>query len=61
MLNNSQRIDAIAWKAKSEKISYGAFSSLLNEKQKNKIYEEYEVHWTNKMEAERKRLERVRC
>lgn len=56
MLTNSQRIDAIAWKAKNEKISYGAFSSRLTEKQKDRIYE---VHWTNKMEAERKRLERI--
>ncbi|MCC8066157.1 MAG: hypothetical protein LIO94_03510 [Clostridiales bacterium] len=61
MLNNAQRIDAIVWKAKDKKISYGAFSSILTEGQKAEIYQEYESYWNAKLDAERKRLERITC
>lgn len=35
--------------------------SLLTEKQKAGIYEEYEILWINKMETERRRLEGITC
>lgn len=34
MLTDSQKIDAIVWKAKSEKLSYGTFSATLTERKK---------------------------
>lgn len=59
MLTDSQKIDAIVWKAKSEKLSYGTFSATLTEK-KQQIYEEYEEYWTEKQEAEKARLQNAK-
>ena len=57
MLTDSQKIDAIVWKAKSEKLSYGTFSATLTERKKQQIYEEY---WTEKQEAEKARLQKAK-
>lgn len=60
MLTDSQKIDAIVWKAKSEKLSYGTFSATITERKKQQIYEEYEEYWTEKQEAEKARLQKAK-
>ena len=41
MLKESQKLDAIAWKASKEKTSYGSYIISLTNNEKEKIYDEY--------------------
>lgn len=56
MLEDSQKINAIAWEAKKRNLSYGIFSSMLTEEIKQQIYKEYEKYLLAKKEAEKKRI-----
>ncbi|MCI8877313.1 MAG: hypothetical protein HFI77_15200 [Lachnospiraceae bacterium] len=56
MLEDSQKINAIAWEAKKRNLSYGIFSSMLTEEIKQQIYREYEKYLLAKKEAEKKRI-----
>ena len=56
MLEDNQKINAIAWEAKKRNLSYGIFSSTLTEENKNKIYTEYEKYLRIKKEAEQERI-----
>lgn len=44
MLEDNQKINAIAWEAKKRNLSYGIFSSTLTEENKKQIYTEYEKY-----------------
>lgn len=44
MLEDSQKINAIAWEAKRRNLSYGVFSAMLTEENKQQIYKEYEKY-----------------
>lgn len=57
MLNNSLKLNAIAWKAKSAGQSYGKFSVYLSEEDKEQIYMEYEQMLEKRKEEENTRLE----
>ncbi len=56
MLDDSQKINAIAWEAKKRNLSYGIFSSMLTEEIKQQIYKEYEKYLLAKKEAEKKQI-----
>ncbi len=56
MLEDSQKINAIAWKAKKRNLSYGIFSAMLTEENKQQIYKEYENYLLAKKEAEKERI-----
>ena len=56
MLDDSQKINAIAWEAKKRNLSYGIFSSMLTEEIKQQIYKEYEKYLLAKKEAEMKQI-----
>ena len=56
MLKDKQKIDAIAWKAKKEDLSYGLFSAMLTEESEIYIYKEYEEYLAAKEAAEKARL-----
>ena len=56
MLEDSQKINAIAWEAKRRNLSYGVFSAMLTEENKQQIYKEYEKYLLAKKEAEKKRI-----
>ncbi|MDO4339992.1 MAG: hypothetical protein Q4C91_18195 [Eubacteriales bacterium] len=60
MLKNSQKIDALAWKARQENVSYGVFSATLTDRKKKQIYEEYEAYICAKQKAEEKRLKNIK-
>ncbi|MCD7885642.1 MAG: hypothetical protein LUI87_18405 [Lachnospiraceae bacterium] len=60
MLKESQKLDAIAWKASKEKTSYGSYIISLTNDEKEKIYDEYELWIKEKEEEEEKRLLRGR-
>ncbi|MCC8103210.1 MAG: hypothetical protein LIP11_13485 [Clostridiales bacterium] len=60
MLKEAQKLDAIAWKAGQEKISYGKFIISLSEDEKKQIYEEYELQYNEKQEEENKRILRMK-
>lgn len=42
MLNGNQKVDAIAWEAKKQGVSYGMFSAMLKEDRKQQIYKAYD-------------------
>ena len=56
MLEDSQKINAIAWEAKRRNLSYGVFSAMLTEENKQQIYKEYEKYLLAKKEAEKKQI-----
>lgn len=56
MLEDNQKINAIAWEAKKRNLSYGIFSSTLTEENKKQIYTEYEKYLRIKKEAEKERI-----
>ena len=56
MLEDSQKINAIAWEAKRRNLSYGVFSAMLTEENKQQIYKEYEKYLLKKKEAEKERI-----
>lgn len=60
MLKDSQKIDAIAWKAKQEKVSYGVFSAGLTDGKKMQIYEEYEEYFSAKQRAKENQLKNAK-
>ncbi|MCM1047106.1 MAG: hypothetical protein NC433_01615 [Clostridiales bacterium] len=60
MLNNSEKINAIAWRAKKEGFSYGNYAVGLSEEMKNSIYDEYEKYLNEKREREEARFSRKR-
>ena len=61
MLKNNLKLNAIAWKAKSARQSYGNFSVSLSEKDKEQIYLEYEQMLKRRKEEENARLELARA
>lgn len=58
MLADRNKVDAIAWGAKREGVSYGQFSVSLTEKKKQQVYAEYESYLYEKEEEEKARLSR---
>lgn len=58
MLKGNQKVDAIAWEAKKQGVSYGMFSSMLTENRKQQIYEAYENYLEEKQAAEKMRLKK---
>lgn len=60
MLKENLRLNAIAWKAKTEGISYGQYAYALTDYEKNMIYNEYEQMLERRDEEECKRLDRIR-
>ena len=56
MLEDSQKINAIAWEAKKRNLSYDIFSSMLTEEVKQQIYREYEKYLLARKEAEKERM-----
>ena len=46
MLEDNQKINAIAWEAKKRNFSYGVFSTMLTEENKKQIYKQYEEYLT---------------
>ncbi len=56
MLKGNEKIDAIAWAAKKQSLSYGIFSASLTEKYKENIYAEYERRLAEKQKREEERL-----
>ena len=56
MLEDSQKINAIAGEAKRRTLSYGVFSAMLTEENKQQIYKEYEKYLLAKKEAEKERI-----
>lgn len=60
MLKNSQKIDALAWKAEQEKVSYGVFSAALTDSKKKQAYKEYEEYLCAKQKEEERRLKQAK-
>ena len=60
MLNNNLKLNAIAWKAKTVGKSYGMFCVALSERDKERIYLEYEQMLYTRKNDENRRLEQVR-
>lgn len=58
MLSGNQKVDAIAWEAKKQGVSYGIFSTKLTEDKKQQIYNKYEKHLEAKQRAEKIRLKK---
>ena len=58
MLNRNQKVDAIAWEAKKQGVSYGMFSAMLKEDRKQQIYKAYESYLEEKQAAETGRLKK---
>lgn len=56
MLEDNQKINAIAWEAKKRNFSYGVFSAMLTEENKKQIYKEFEEYLTARKEAEKARI-----
>lgn len=61
MLNGNQKVDAIAWEARKQGVSYGVFSAMLKEDRKQQIYKAYESHLEEKQEAEKIRLKKCKA
>ncbi len=60
MLSNTNKIGAIAWAAKKERLTYGEFSAKLDEKQKMEIYEQFEEKLRRDKEEEEARLAKAK-
>lgn len=60
MLNNRLKLDAIAWKAKSNGISYGQYNCQLTDYDRECIYKEYEQVLAMRKKEEKDRLELAR-
>lgn len=60
MLKGNQKVDAIAWEAKKQGVSYGMFSSMLAEDRKQQIYKAYENYLEEKQTAEKMRLKKLK-
>ncbi len=58
MLNRNQKVDAIAWEAKKQGVSYGMFSAMLKEDRKQQIYKAYESYLEEKQASEKRRLKK---
>lgn len=58
MLSGNQKVDAIAWEAKKQGVSYGIFSTKLTEDKKQQIYNKYEKYLEAKQQAEKIRLKK---
>lgn len=58
MLEDNQKINAIAWEAKKRNFSYGVFSTMLTEENKKQIYKQYEEYLTARKEAEKARIKK---
>lgn len=58
MLNGNQKVDAIAWEAKKQGVSYGALSAVLTEDKKQQIYKKYDSYLDEKQKAEKLRLKK---
>ncbi len=58
MLEDNQKINAIAWEAKKRNFSYGVFSAMLTEENKKQIYKEFEEYLTARKEAEKARIKK---
>lgn len=56
MLSNSHKLNAIAWKADSEGMSYGRYCQNLSDQEKEMIYEQYELLLKKRKEQEEARL-----
>lgn len=46
MLEDNQKINAIAWEAKKRNFSYGVFSAMLTEENKKQVYKQFEEYLT---------------
>ena len=58
MLNGNEKIEAIAREAKKHNMTYGIFSTSLNERQKENIYRDYEEYLGEKQRKETERLQK---
>lgn len=54
MLNGNQKVNAIAWEAKKQGVSYGMFSAMLTEDRKQQVYKAYEIYLEEKQAAEKR-------
>ena len=59
MLNDREKLNAVAWQAKKESASYGQFSAMLSEERKRQIYWDYEQFLNQRKEEEQARLSRA--
>lgn len=55
MLKDSEKLNAIAWKARKIGISYGMLSATLTKDEEAKIYDEYEKYWQTPRTSKRKK------
>lgn len=58
MLKGNEKIEAIAWAARKQGLTYGVFSTTLSEGRKKKIYREYEAYLEEKQRKEAERLQK---
>lgn len=56
LLTQSERLNAIAWKARELKMSYGVYQARLTEAGRDKVYREYAELLRRRREAEQERL-----
>lgn len=56
MLKGNEKIDAIAWEARKQGLTYGIFSASLSIQQKEEIYHSYEEYLEEKRRKEKERL-----
>lgn len=59
-LTRDERLDAVAWKARQQGLSYGKFTIGLTADERKQIYEEYAVALNTYMEMQRKFAETYR-
>lgn len=59
MLEDKEKLNAIAWKAKKAEVSYGQYSVMLSQEQKRQIYEDFDQYLQEKREKEEARLSKV--
>lgn len=58
MLNDTQKISAVAWAAGKQGLSYGLFSAMLTEEKHRQIYKEYEDYLKTQQGTEKTRNRR---
>lgn len=58
MLNGNQKVNAIAWEANKQGVSYGIFSATLTEDKKCQIYNNFESYLEEKQKEEKIRLKK---
>ena len=55
MLNNTQKISAVAWAAEKQGLFYGVFNAMFTEEKHRQIYKEYEDYLKTQQGTEKTR------